>query len=178
MSQAEGYAAGIAEIASAEGELDKVSDELLRVARAVEGSAELRDALGDIRLPAERKATLIEELLDGKASPLTISLASFVITSGRARQFSSIAELLAAKAAAVKDRAVAEVRSAIELDEATLAKLTEALSRATGKQIEVKTVTDPSVLGGVVATVGDVVIDGSVKGRLRQLRTQLETTAR
>ncbi|MDH3471811.1 MAG: F0F1 ATP synthase subunit delta, partial [Acidimicrobiia bacterium] len=76
MSQAEGYAAGIAEIASAEGELDKVSDELLRVARAVEGSAELRDALGDIRLPAERKATLIEELLDGKASPLTISLVS------------------------------------------------------------------------------------------------------
>jgi len=178
MDRAERYAAGIVEIATAEGELDRVSDELLRVARAVENSSELRDALGDIRLPADRKAALIEELLDGKAAPLTISLASFVVTSGRARQFSAIAESLAARAAAAKERAVAEVRSAIELDGATLARLTEALGRATGKQIEVKTVVDPSVLGGVVATVGDVVIDGSVKGRLSELRTKLESTAR
>ena len=178
MDRAEGYAAGLAAIASAEGELDRVSDELLRVARAVESSPELRDALGDIRLPTERKAVLVEELLEGKAHPLSISLASFVVTSGRVRQLSSIAEHLAGKAAAAKERAVAEVRSAIELDEATLVRLTEALSHATGKQVEVKTVVDPSVLGGVVATVGDTVIDGSARARLGELRTKLETTAR
>lgn len=178
MSQAEGYAAGFAEIASAEGELDRVSDELYRVAHAVEGSSELRDALGDIRVPAERKLAIVEELLEGKASQLTVSMAGFVVSAGKVRELSAIAERLAEKAAAAKERAVAEVRTAVELDEATVARLAEALAAATGKRVEVKTVVDPTVLGGVVATVGDTVIDGSVRARLDELRTQLETTAR
>ena len=48
--------------------------------------------------------------------------------------------------------------------------IAEALARATGKRIEVKVVVDPSVLGGIVATIGDTVIDGSVRHRLEQLK--------
>jgi F-type H+-transporting ATPase subunit delta len=51
--------------------------------------------------------------------------------------------------------------------------MADALSRATGKQVEVKVVVDPTVLGGVVAQVGDTVIDGSVRTRLDQLRAQI-----
>jgi len=59
------------------------------------------------------------------------------------------------------------------LDAATIARLTASLSRATGKDVEVKTVVDPTVIGGVVARVGDVVIDGSVSHRLQELRETL-----
>ena len=74
---------------------------------------------------------------------------------------------LAARAAGERDAVIAEVRSAIELDDATIAKLASSLSAATGKQVEVKAVVDPAVLGGIVARVGDTVIDGSLRNRLR-----------
>lgn len=170
---AEGYAAGIAEIAAIEGQLDRVSDELFRIAHAVDGSSELRETLSDPRLPADRKAGVIDDLLGGRASPLSISLVDFVVSAGRVRELSSIADVLAERAAAIRDKAVAEVRSAVELDEATIQRLAEALGRATGKQIEVKMVVDPTVLGGVIARIGDVVIDGTLKSKLQELRTQI-----
>jgi F-type H+-transporting ATPase subunit delta len=52
-------------------------------------------------------------------------------------------------------------------------RLAAALSQATGKNIDVKVILDPSVLGGVVAQIGDTVIDGSVRHRLNQLREVL-----
>jgi F-type H+-transporting ATPase subunit delta len=68
------------------------------------------------------------------------------------------------------NKEVAEVRSAIDLNDDQRKRLAEALGQATGKQVEVKVVVDPSVLGGIVAQVGDTVIDGSVRGRLDQLK--------
>ena len=170
---AEGYAAGIAEIAAAEGQLDRVSDELFRIAHAVDGSGELRETLSDPRVPSDRKAAVVEDLLGGKASPLSISIVDLVVSAGRVRELSSIADALAQRAAAIRDKAVAEVRTAVELDDATIQRLAEALGRATGKQIEIKTVVDPTVLGGVIARVGDVVIDGSLKAKLQDLRTHI-----
>ena len=76
-------------------------------------------------------------------------------------------------AAAEERRAVAEVRSAIALTSEQTEQLRQALNRATGKDVDLKVVVDPSVLGGIVARVGDVVIDGTVRHRLEQLREQI-----
>jgi len=65
------------------------------------------------------------------------------------------------------------VRSALPLDAAQQRRLADALGRATGKTVEVKVIVDPSVLGGIVARVGDVVIDGTIRHRLEQLKEQL-----
>ena len=65
-------------------------------------------------------------------------------------------------AAAEKQLAVAEVRSAIPLTEDQEARLAEALNKATGKKVQLQVVIDPSVMGGLVASVGDTVIDGTV----------------
>ena len=51
--------------------------------------------------------------------------------------------------------------------------IAEALVAATGKHVEVKVVVDESVLGGIVATIGDTVIDGTVRHRLDQLKEQI-----
>jgi F-type H+-transporting ATPase subunit delta len=68
---------------------------------------------------------------------------------------------------------VAEVRSATPLDNRQRNALEKALGEATGKKVEVKVLVDPSIIGGVVAKIGDTVIDGSVKRRLQQLREQV-----
>ena len=169
-----GYAAGLLELARAEGVVARVGDELYRIARALETSADLRLTLGDPRLPLERKHGVVADLLGGRVLPLTLNLVNLVVAAGRSRDLPAIADALAAKAAAERDRVIAEVRTAFELDEETVQRLAVALSRATGKQVEVKTVVDPSVVGGVVARVGETVIDGSLRHRMEGLRQALQ----
>lgn len=171
----EGYAAGLLEIARAEGDLDRVGDELFRVARAVESSGELREALVDPQLPRERKSAIVGQLVGGRASTVTVALVDFVVGMDRARDLTAIADRLVERIAADQGKAVAQVRAAVELDDATVQRLEEALSRATGRQVLVKATVDPSVLGGIVAQIGDTVIDGSVRRRLNSLRQSLET---
>ena len=72
-----------------------------------------------------------------------------------------------------RGRAVAVVRSAVALDDAQVQKLAVALGRATKKNIEVRVVVDPTLMGGLVATIGDTVIDGTVRHRLDQLKETL-----
>ena len=169
----DGYASALFEVARAEGNLDEVEDELFRFARSLEGSDELRNALTDELVPAERRQAIVEDLLGSRASPTTVSLVSLVVGSGRGRDLPAIIGKLVDRAAAEKDRTVAEVRSAIPLTADQQRRLAAALANATGKQVEVKVVVDPAVLGGLVATVGDTVIDGSVRTRLDQIKTLL-----
>jgi F-type H+-transporting ATPase subunit delta len=69
---------------------------------------------------------------------------------------------------------VAEVRTAIPVSGQQRKRLAEALSAATGKQVELKVIVDPeSVIGGVVARVGDQIFDGSVRRRLEQARERM-----
>jgi F-type H+-transporting ATPase subunit delta len=169
----EGYAAALFEVARVEGALETVEEELFRFARALEGDDALRSALTDQALPVERRRGIVEDLLGPRAHPVTANLVSFVVGAGRARDLPQIIDRLVQRAASERHRAVAEVRSAIPLDEATRARLAEALSRATGRAVEVKVIVDPAVLGGIVAQVGDTVIDGTVRARLDQLRERI-----
>ena len=75
--------------------------------------------------------------------------------------------------AGLRDEVVAEVRTAVELTPDQETRLAAALANATGKNVSLKPIVDPSVLGGVLATVGDTVIDGSVRTRLEQLKSRL-----
>jgi F-type H+-transporting ATPase subunit delta len=167
------YAAALLEVARAEEQLEKVADELFRFARALEDSEELRGTLTDEALPPEKRQAIVEDILGRRASPVTASLISFVVGVGRARELVAIIDKVVEQAAAEAKREVAEVRSSMPLDDEQRERLAEALSKSLGKQVEVKVVVDPSVLGGVVARVGDTVLDGTVRHRLEQLRERL-----
>jgi F-type H+-transporting ATPase subunit delta len=169
----EAYANALLEVSRAEGHLADIQDELFRFARTFEGSDELRTALTDPALPRERRIAVVEDLLGGKALQTSAALAAFIVAAGRAGELPAIVDRFVELAAAEQRRAVAEVRSAIELTPEQTDRLREALNRATGKDVEVKVVVDPSVLGGIVARVGDLVIDGTVRHRLEQLREQI-----
>lgn len=169
----DGYARGLFELARAEGTLDEVEDELFRFARSYEASEELRSTLADESMPAAKRQSIAEDLLDGKATPTTVQLISMVIGSGRARDLPAIVDHMVARAASAKNLEVAEVRSPIPLTEDQQERLKAALANATGRNVNLKVVVDPTVLGGLVATVGDRVIDGSVRTNLDQLKSRL-----
>lgn len=165
-----GYAAAVFELARGEGVLERVEGEFFRVARAIEGSDDLKNALSDNRLPMQRKQSVIDDLLEGIAHPLTTAFVSFAVGLGRGGDLTEIADEFTARSAAERNRAVAEVRSAIPLDDATVDRLARGLAARIGNQVEVRVVIDESILGGLVTRVGDTVIDGSVRKRLEQLR--------
>ena len=168
-----GYAEALFGVLSAEGELDRVEDELFHFGKLLESNHELKQALSDPSVDRVQQAKILEDLLADKASPHTIGLLDFIVGQGRGRQLPQILSELSDIAAEARSSVVAEVRSAIPLDDAKRTELAQALSKATGKKVEVKVIVDPSVLGGIVAKVGDTVIDGSVKHRLETLKEQV-----
>jgi F-type H+-transporting ATPase subunit delta len=165
-----GYAGAILDLAKAEGELDRVEGEFLSVGQALETSAELRSTLTDPQLPVEKKQAIIDDLIGGRASKLTVGLIQFIVAQGRSSDIPEIARGFVEKAVESRDRAVAEVRSAVPLEPETIERLAAALGKATGKRVEVKVVVDESVMGGIVARVGDVVIDGTIANAIGDLR--------
>jgi len=169
----DGYARGLFEVAKGEGTLDEVEDELFRFARLYESNDELRNALTNDEIPPARRQAIVEDLLGGKTTSTTVQLISMVIGSGHARDLPAIVDRMVQRAASSKDMEVAEVRSAVPLSADQEDRLRAALANATGKNVDVKVIVDPSVLGGLVATVGDTVIDGTVRTHLDQLKSRL-----
>jgi F-type H+-transporting ATPase subunit delta len=165
-----GYASAILDLAKAEGQLERVESEFLAIGQAVETSADLRSTLTDPQLPIDKKQAIIDDLIGGRASSLTVGLVQFIVGQGRSSEIPSIATSFVEKAVESRDRAVAEVRSAVPLDDTTVDRLATALGKATGKRVEVKVIVDESVMGGIVARVGDVVIDGTVANAIGELR--------
>ena len=169
----EAYATALFEIAQADGTLALVEDELFRVARAFESNEQLRNTLSDATIPADRRQQVAEQLLGAKASNTTTQLVSLVVGSGQVRNLPAIVDSLVKRASAEKQQEVAEVRSAIALSDDQKTRLTAALTKVTGKPVNLKVVIDPSVLGGLVAVVGDEVIDDTVRTRLDHLKTRI-----
>lgn len=170
------YARGLLTIADAEGATERVGNELYRFGQALEGNNELREALGDRQLPVERRLGVVDELLEGRADVQTVAAISHVIQSGRGRMLHAIIEAFTRLSAEQQDRAVAEVRTAVELTDDQRERLRTALGQAVGRDVEMKVVVDDDVVGGVLVTVGDTVIDGTVARQLARVRSQLAGT--
>ena len=168
-----GYAEALLKIAQTEGDLERVEDELFRVGKALDENYELKQALSDQKVDRADRIRMLEEVLAGKVHPHTLGIVSFIVAQERARQLPEILEELSQLAAEARLAVLAEVRSAVPLDDAQRDKLAKALSKATGKKVEVKVIVDPDVIGGIYAKVGDTVIDGTVKRRLEQLKEQV-----
>ena len=167
------YAEALFAVAEAEGETRPVEDQLYAFAKLVERDAQVRDALTNPALPPENKKGVIRDLLGERANPVAVNLLGLIVELGRARELDAIVEALAGVAAERRQHQVAEVRSAVPLDDARRKRLAAALSKATGLSVEIKVVVDPSVIGGVEARLGDTIFDGTVRSRLREAGQRL-----
>jgi F-type H+-transporting ATPase subunit delta len=167
------YAEALYAVARAEGDTAEIEDELFRFARIFEGSDELRDKLSDPHIPVATRQQIVEDLLGEKARPATTQLVSLLVGNGRVRELPAIVTAMVELSARAAQKEVAEVHSAVPLTDDQVARLAEALQKATGKRVDVRVVIDESIKGGIVARVGDTVIDGSVRRRLEQLRNSL-----
>jgi len=159
--------------AERESRLDTVEDELFRFGRIVAADSELERALTDRTAPADAKHSFLEALLGDKADAVTVELVEQLVTTPRGRSVVSGLGDLAAEAAKRRERSVAYVVAPVPLTEQQEERLANTLTRIYSRPIALHVEVDPDVQGGLVIKVGDEVIDGSVTGRLDELRRRL-----
>lgn len=152
--------------------LADVEDELFRFLRLVAGDQRLRAALNDVTA-GERRQELVEELLKGKAQPVTVALVKVALAGLGGRMFEPSLERLIEYAAQRRDREVAYVTVAAALSAEQEQHLESSLSRAYGRQMSLLVTVDPTLLGGMTVRVRQELYDGSIDRRLKQVRGAL-----
>jgi F-type H+-transporting ATPase subunit delta len=123
----------------------------------------------------QKMAVLNSVLANGQ--PESKNLAALLLDRNRLHIAPDMSELFREYALAELGIVVADVTTATPIDKDAEAAIKAQLSRLIGKQVDLRTHVDESLIGGVVARVGDQLIDGSVSSQLRRLRNRLGTGA-
>mgnify|MGYP003520071519 CR=1 FL=1 len=150
-------------------------DEQLATAAAVVADKGLQAALNDPALTAERQARILTDVC---GDTLGAHVGNFIAVLAANKRLSLLPEIhsLFAQYKANQEKSVdVEVISAFDLADAARDKLAEVLGRKLERQVKVRTTTDRNLLGGVLIRAGDLVIDGSVRGRLNKLAAALNS---
>jgi ATP synthase F0 subunit b/ATP synthase F1 delta subunit len=164
-------------VAENEGRIDEVEDQLFRFSRLLDAQPRLAILLGDHTSPAEGRVSLLHNVLknaSGRSNRITNALLSHTVELLRGHQTADEAvQFLAESAVARRGEVVAQVSGAAELREEQRTRLTEVLSRIYGHPVSVQLQVDAELLGGLLISVGDEVIDGTLKFRLTAAEAQL-----
>jgi ATP synthase F0 subunit b/ATP synthase F1 delta subunit len=164
------------EVAEREDQVDEVEDQLFRFSRVVDAQPRLGILLGDYAAPAEGRIALLRKVLDsssGRANKIAIALLSQTVELLRGEPAEEAMKFLAEVAVARRGEVVAQVSAAAELSDAQRTRLTEVLSRIYGHPVTVQLQIDPELLGGLLISVGDEVVDGTLSSRLAAAKAQL-----
>lgn len=168
------YAKALFQLAKERGCVDALRAELASLGALLAENAELREVLFQPIYPAgQRRGVLIQVAERLGSSPLLTNFYSFLIDQRRLVDFDAIQEAYGELADADAGLVKAVVRCATQLSEDQRTRLQRALSASAGREVELDVQIDESLLGGVVAQIGDTVYDGSLRSQLEQLRASL-----
>ena len=168
------YARALFSAAGQAGVVEPVRRELNGFVDALAASASLRDVLSDPQIDTAAKRRVIAELTRD-AQRLVGNTLLLLLDRGRFAVLEELRTAFDELAAREADLVTVEVTSAVELTEDTRKKIAARVAEASGRKVELTERVDPDILGGLVLRVGDVIVDGSVQARIRQLRRRLAT---
>lgn len=168
------YAKALLEIGIQQQTYDALGKELDRMADTFARSPELKTVLENPVFPLEKRRLVLDELARRLAlSKVVRNFVMLLLDKGRIGSLPDIARAHRALVDEHANRARATVTSARPLDPALEQRLKSALEKQSGKTIILEKKEDPSLLGGVVTQLGDLVFDGSVRTQLADMREQL-----
>ena len=169
------YAKALFGLAVEAGAVDVWSGSLLLLQKAIESSEELRDVLVNPIYTREQRRAIAAKLVAAlKLEREPANLLYLLCDRNRVALLDGIATVFAAFADEHMRRVRARVTSATPLDAVAAQALAESLARAAKAQVVVERSVDPGLLGGVVAQVGHLTFDGSVRTQLEALRATLK----
>ena len=173
-SLARRYAKALMELGTEDGSYQRLGKELETMAKAIKNSKELSDLLANPVVPrSDREKIILAILQRTAASKTTTNTCKLLLDRERLSILPDISRELNAMIDQKSDQVTAEVTSAVALTPAQTNELRAALEELSGKKIQIQAKEDPALLGGVIAKVGDLVYDGSLRTQLRDLRRNM-----
>ena len=167
------YAQAFFDIAKDKNLVDQLETELNTVVDTINANEELKKVMDHQLISPVEKKNIIEKIFTGEISELTVNLLDVVIDKYRATYISAIYDEFVSYANETRNMADALVKTAVVLKDDDLETIKSKLAAITGKIIRLQSEVDPSLIGGVMARIGDKVIDSSLAGRLRKLKESL-----
>ncbi len=174
MSVATTYAEALYEASEQAGAVPQVAADVDAFAEAVGASAELRTVLENPEVDSRAKSG-VAGALAGDGHPLFANFLQVLVDRGRIGEFLDIADAFRERVARAEARLEVEAVTAVPLPVDLRDKIVESLQARTGTTVELTESVNPDVVGGLVLRVGEVVVDGSVRRRLDELRRDLTT---
>ncbi len=169
------YAKALVDIAEKGGVLDETGAALAELAEALE-NPELRKVLMNPRFSRQVRTGIIESIVDTSgAGELIRKFAMLVTEKDRIAELPAIAERYQALADEMKGRVRAQVSTAFDLSDSAQDELRRKLSEVSGKEVLLEVEKDESLIGGLVCRMGGVVMDGSIRNQLKNLRESMTT---
>jgi F-type H+-transporting ATPase subunit delta len=158
------------ELANEQGALDQVADDLDKLDRAIADNPELARLIASPVVTREQQAGAIAQVAEKLGlSEITRKFLGVLAAKRRLFALPAIVDTFRARLAEQRGEVTAEVVSAKKLDKKQVAALQDAVTAHTGKKVRLDTKVDPSLIGGLVVTVGSRQVDASLKRKLQQL---------
>ena len=171
------YARALVEVAERRGVLDETGEALAEVAAEFQGNRALRRVLLNPRFARVERVEILDEIMAASdASELLRNFVRVVAEKDRIGELSEMSHSYQQLADERRGRIRAQVRTACALDAGAAEGLREKLAEMTGGEVLLEVETDETLIGGLICHVGGVVMDGSIKNQLRNLRNTLITS--
>lgn len=168
------YGKALLELASEQGQADKVEKDLQDLKKAWESSEELREIFQNPSVSQVDRGKVVDALAGRMGfAPVVKNTVKLLSDRGRTKYLIEVIDAYDRLSQAKAGRVRAEVITATPMPEAYFTQLQRTLEQVTGKKVTLVKREDPSIIGGVVARVGDKVFDGSIKARLGELEQEL-----
>ncbi|PLX48565.1 MAG: F0F1 ATP synthase subunit delta [Desulfobulbaceae bacterium] len=169
------YAKALFAVGKEEDALDEYATALGEFAAMVADNPELADALANPMYPLDAREGVMREIV--KATGVSAIMGNFLnllVEKRRADILGDVAEMFQSLVDDENNTCQGVVISATELSADLQAKVQETLEKITGKRVTVTTKVDESIIGGMIAKVGDLVMDGSIKTQLEDLKESIK----
>lgn len=150
-----------------------LAEELLAVDKVISSDHELELTLGSKLGAADAKAGLAAKLFAGKVSEAALDILTHTVANPAGRRIGKALQSFAKTVADQGGKTLATVTVAAPLDAEHASALEKTLEEKQGRPVQITTVVDPAVIGGMSIRIGDEVIDATVKSRIDNLRLQL-----
>ncbi|MGK0254403.1 MAG: F-type H+-transporting ATPase subunit delta [Mariniflexile sp.] len=165
------YAKAVLSLASDKKSADAVNSDMKLIANTIAESKDLSDALQSPVIPSSVKKSILLEVFK-KSNKTTLSLIDILITNNRIAILGDVAVKYNELFDQSKGIELATVTTAIPLTDALKQKVLAKAKELTGKDIEVESIVDESILGGFVLRIGDIQYNASIANQLSKLKRE------
>jgi F-type H+-transporting ATPase subunit delta len=167
------YSAALFEVAKADAILDAVGEDLSLIERSLRQHDLLREMLSQPLVTQERKSKMLADVFGDNITATSLNFLKLLVRKRRADLVQETIDEFRVLLAEHLNIVDATARTAVAMTASQKEALVKSLEKLTGKRVNLTAEVDPNMIGGVIVRIGDNIIDGSVRGRLHRLETQL-----